>query len=711
MRKKLPLIYFILFLQLITAQTITTFSTGYTSLEGVTIGTNNQVYVSEHDTGKVYGLDVNGTQTEFTTTGGFYANNINYETADLYIAEPFLDKIYVANSTGVATVYLDINDEPNSIAVHNGLVYYSSISKVVRINADLSTTEYTNGFLYAEGLAFDANDNLYVADRSDRKLYKITPTGTKTVVASNIENIRGIAIADDGMVYFTMYKSFPTTNKVMKYDPGANAVSDFVTTNLDKPRHLAIDGLGNMYVTNQGNETVIKIYDASLLPSAPIVSIPDVNFKSYLLANTAINTNGDTEIQVSEANAFTGNIEVSNMSISDLTGIEAFTSLTYLDCSNNQITALDVSNNTALRTLYCGYNQLTAIDVTANIALLRLNCRQNQITSIVTSNNTALESFIFIDNQVAAINVANNTALKTLLGSNNNLTSIDVSANTALRTLWCSNNQLTSLDVSTNTALTQLSCGTNQLSSLNVTTNTALTELICNNNDIPSIDVSTNTVLNRFICSNNLLTSIDLSTNTVLTKLYISNNQITSIDLSTNTLLRELYCSGNKYTTIDLTNNPNFSKLITGFNTFLTSIDFRNGNNTIITNTNNFSTFNSPNLSCIYVDDAAYSTANWTSIDNTTTFLETEAECSALLDVNNNEIGKEKLKIYPNPVQNKLNIQTEALVQEVSIYNMLGKKVLKSNTTTIQVKSLSKGIYLLKVKADNKEQTTLFIKN
>ena len=33
------------------------------------------------------------------------------------------------------------------------------------------------------------------------------------------------------------------------------------------------------------------------------VNIPDANFKAYLVGNTAINTNGDSEIQVSEANA------------------------------------------------------------------------------------------------------------------------------------------------------------------------------------------------------------------------------------------------------------------------------------------------------------------------------------------------------------------------------------------------------------------------
>ena len=38
------------------------------------------------------------------------------------------------------------------------------------------------------------------------------------------------------------------------------------------------------------------------------VNIPDANFKAYLVGNTAINTNGDTEIQVSEANSYTGYI-------------------------------------------------------------------------------------------------------------------------------------------------------------------------------------------------------------------------------------------------------------------------------------------------------------------------------------------------------------------------------------------------------------------
>ena len=52
-----------------------------------------------------------------------------------------------------------------------------------------------------------------------------------------------------------------------------------------------------------------------------LVAIPDANFKAKLLANTAINTNGDGQIQCSEAIAFTGTMNVSSSNIADLTGI------------------------------------------------------------------------------------------------------------------------------------------------------------------------------------------------------------------------------------------------------------------------------------------------------------------------------------------------------------------------------------------------------
>lgn len=129
---------------------------------------------------------------------------------------------------------------------------------------------------------------------------------------------------------------------------------------------------------------------------ANIVNIPDANFKGALLqhgtgssifAGTGvIDTDGDNEICETEAQAYTGKIVLPGISVSDLTGIEAFTSLTELDCPVNLLTNIDLSSNTALTWLSCRNNQLTSLDISANTALTYLDCNGNNLTSLNVAN-------------------------------------------------------------------------------------------------------------------------------------------------------------------------------------------------------------------------------------------------------------------------------------------------------------------------------------
>ena len=63
----------------------------------------------------------------------------------------------------------------------------------------------------------------------------------------------------------------------------------------------------------------------------------DANFKAYLIGNKAINSNGDAEIQVSDATVFNVTINCSSNNISDLIGIEDFTALDSLNCFYNNL--------------------------------------------------------------------------------------------------------------------------------------------------------------------------------------------------------------------------------------------------------------------------------------------------------------------------------------------------------------------------------------
>jgi Leucine-rich repeat (LRR) protein len=69
-----------------------------------------------------------------------------------------------------------------------------------------------------------------------------------------------------------------------------------------------------------------------------------------------------------------------------------------LQCSFNQLTSLDVSQNTALTQLSCYYNQLTSLDVSQNTALDGLACWQNQLTNlnIKNGNNNNMYNSSFV---------------------------------------------------------------------------------------------------------------------------------------------------------------------------------------------------------------------------------------------------------------------------------------------------------------------------
>ena len=182
-----------------------------------------------------------------------------------------------------------------------------------------------------------------------------------------------------------------------------------------------------------------------ILTLAQKTYVPDDNFEQALINLGYDNVLDDSVITASINTVTTLSIGLQN--ISDLTGIEDFTALDWLDCGYNNLTSLDVSNNTALIALYCPSNNLTSLDVSQNTALELLGCWENQLTSLDVSQNTFLSELDCSNNQLTSLDVSQNIALTFLFCHYNQLTSLDVSANTALSRLQCQNNQLTSLDL------------------------------------------------------------------------------------------------------------------------------------------------------------------------------------------------------------------------------------------------------------------------
>ena len=313
-----------------------------------------------------------------------------------------------------------------------------------------------------------------------------------------------------------------------------------------------------------------SVVSASSDISINAANFPDETFRQYV--STYIDRNNDSFLSQEEIDAVTL-IDVSGTSstpgtAADLTGIGYFTRLEGLYCSENQLTSLDISRNTALTELKCSNNKLTSLDVSNNKALIGLDCCSNKLTGLDLSNNKALTELVVYDNQLISLDLSKNTALCRLICDNNRLTSLDVSKNIALCRLFCGGNQLRGLDVSNNTALEELSCYSDQLPSLDVSKNTMLNSLDCSENQIKSLDVSNNNVLEKLWCGSNQLKSLDLSNNTSLISLSCPFNKLTSLDVSNNTALIYLSCSKNQLTSLDVSQNTALTNLYCSVNIF-----------------------------------------------------------------------------------------------------------------------------------------------
>ena len=287
-------------------------------------------------------------------------------------------------------------------------------------------------------------------------------------------------------------------------------------------------------------------------------NFPDENFRAYV-GGEAIDKDEDGYLSDEEISGVT-TITVSYHEISDLKGIEFFTALTELDCSYNQLSSLNVSNNTALTRLYCYCNRIRGTDMTKLVNNLpetekgtlwvyyiddspagnMMTTKQVKIAKEKNWNvvmwDDDYEDFIPYEGETLdgiEISEANfpDDNFREYVGSKTidkdedgylsdeeieAMTEIDVMHMdiedltgigyfTALKTLYAGGNKLTELDLSKNTALDYLDCSDNQLTELDLGENTALTTLYCGGNQLTELDLRNNTKLESVnICNSQI---------------------------------------------------------------------------------------------------------------------------------------------------------------------------------------------------------------
>lgn len=145
---------------------------------------------------------------------------------------------------------------------------------------------------------------------------------------------------------------------------------DVVSSEFEAPVEEVVFELGDDdVVSEESNEFETDIVDkAYMAPSTGDIAIssanfPDTAFRSYISQSFDLGGSGSlSQSEISQVYE----VDVEDMGIASLQGIEYFSALEYLNCRDNLLTTLDLSGNPNISCLHCSGNQISQIDFSNN---------------------------------------------------------------------------------------------------------------------------------------------------------------------------------------------------------------------------------------------------------------------------------------------------------------------------------------------------------
>ena len=240
------------------------------------------------------------------------------------------------------------------------------------------------------------------------------------------------------------------------------------------------------------------------------MNFPDKIFRAYVADN--FDVNDDMIFDQAEIEAVM-KIDVSETKIEDMQGIEIFTGLEYLNCSNTNISELNTGRLINLETLDCHSTRISQLNVERNPVLKQLSCYGTALTEL---------------------NVRENANLEVLDCSETMIEQLDVSHSSELRILRCDDVGVKELDVTKNPMLESVSLINTELAKLDVSGNGRLEKLYLNNTPVRQIDVSNNPFLRILNCDGTLITQLNVEKNEKLEELHCMTDTLVILHIGNN---------------------------------------------------------------------------------------------------------------------------------------------------------------------------------
>lgn len=319
---------------------------------------------------------------------------------------------------------------------------------------------------------------------------------------------------------------------------------------------------------------------------AQTTSIPDNNFEQALI-DLGHDSGPLDNLVLTSTIAAISSLDISNKGIKDLTGIEAFTTLSTLNCSNNELETLDLSSNTALLNLNCDNNLLSTLSVKNGNNLVVKNgggsysALNNRLFCIDVDLLAGYSPFVPGTTRW----ISSDTEVK---GFSDNCAGISVTQFISSFPADIVNILMTHADTDNNGILLLSEVlafkETLDLSALSSISDLSFLDsfvnikgLILGNNNLPNIDFSRYADMEKLDLANtNSLTSLDLSGNSKLTSLINSGSTLLqTIDVSKNPLLTKIVMENCPVLqALNISTTTGLDSLVAKGNTTLTSITF-----------------------------------------------------------------------------------------------------------------------------------------
>lgn len=153
------------------------------------------------------------------------------------------------------------------------------------------------------------------------------------------------------------------------------------------------------------NLCILIFFALPFISYSQVVDIPDPAFKQHLI-DIGVDSNVDGEIQEIEAESVES-LSLSAIGMSDLSGIEAFSNLRFLDCNGNEIVQVNMSDLKSVDTLILSHNAIQKLEVVGENDLRYLDIGQNPLKELDIAEESKIEVLRAEDIETAHIRLSN----------------------------------------------------------------------------------------------------------------------------------------------------------------------------------------------------------------------------------------------------------------------------------------------------------------